>query len=140
MVVAPLSANTMAKIVAGMSDNLITSVIRAWDTDARVDGLRDHFRHLEEKRLGKENEVQQEGGGEFIKNKKILLCPAMNTAMWRQPITGKHIQKLGKELFRGYIEVLEPVSKELACGDVGDGAMIDWEDLVGILKLRCCCI
>jgi len=30
-VVAPLSANTLAKISMGMADNLLTSVLRAWD-------------------------------------------------------------------------------------------------------------
>ena len=48
--------------------------------------------------------------------------------------------KLKKELFRGYIEVLEPVSKEFAYGHVGDGSMLDWAELVGILKLECCCV
>jgi len=31
MVIAPLSANTMAKVVHGLCDNLLTSVVRAWD-------------------------------------------------------------------------------------------------------------
>jgi phosphopantothenoylcysteine decarboxylase len=31
MVIAPLSANTMGKIVNGLCDNLLTSVVRAWD-------------------------------------------------------------------------------------------------------------
>lgn len=29
--IAPLSANTMAKIVNGLCDNLLTNVARAWD-------------------------------------------------------------------------------------------------------------
>jgi len=32
LVIAPPSANTLAKIVGGVSDNLLTSVARAWDT------------------------------------------------------------------------------------------------------------
>jgi phosphopantothenoylcysteine decarboxylase len=31
LVIAPLSANTMAKITNGLCDNLLTSVVRAWD-------------------------------------------------------------------------------------------------------------
>ena len=33
LVVAPLSANVLAKITNGLCDSLLTSVIRAWDTD-----------------------------------------------------------------------------------------------------------
>ncbi len=31
LAVAPLSANTLAKIANGMADNLLTSVVRCWD-------------------------------------------------------------------------------------------------------------
>ena len=36
IVLAPLTANTMAKICAGICDNLLTSVIRAWDCETPV--------------------------------------------------------------------------------------------------------
>src|SRR5436190_14135219 len=38
--IAPLSANTLAKLANGLSDNLLTLVCRAWDTDGQVDGQR----------------------------------------------------------------------------------------------------
>ncbi|KAK0720768.1 flavoprotein-domain-containing protein [Lasiosphaeris hirsuta] len=69
LVVAPLSANTLAKIVNGMSDNLLTSVIRAWDTDAAIDG----------------------------RQKVIAVAPAMNSAMWRHPVTAKQIRVLTED-------------------------------------------
>lgn len=50
LAVVPLSANTLAKVVNGICDNLLTSVVRAWDADGRVDGTR----------------------------KRILVAPAMN--------------------------------------------------------------
>lgn len=31
MVIAPLDANTLAKVSNGLCDNLLTSVVRAWD-------------------------------------------------------------------------------------------------------------
>lgn len=31
LLIAPLSANTLAKIAGGLCDNLLTCVIRAWD-------------------------------------------------------------------------------------------------------------
>jgi len=30
--------------------------------------------------------------------------------------------------------VLRPVEKELACGDVGDGAMREWREVVGVIE------
>lgn len=40
MAIVPLSANTLAKVVNGICDNLLTSVVRAWDADGRIDGRR----------------------------------------------------------------------------------------------------
>jgi phosphopantothenoylcysteine decarboxylase len=56
LVIAPLSANTLAKITGGFSDNLLTSVVRAWDTTGEIEG--------------------GEGG-----KRRILVAPAMNTAV-----------------------------------------------------------
>ncbi|KAJ5081629.1 hypothetical protein NUU61_009893 [Penicillium alfredii] len=119
LVIAPLSANTLAKLANGVSDNLLTSVCRAWDTDGQVDGQR----------------------------KRILVAPAMNTAMWRHPVTAKQIRVLGEEWGvrrdegtgeeTGWFEVLPPqASKMLACGDVGGGAMLEWTDIVKIIEDR----
>lgn len=37
LAIAPLSANSMAKMTTGMADNLLLSVIRAWDTTAETE-------------------------------------------------------------------------------------------------------
>jgi phosphopantothenoylcysteine decarboxylase len=105
LVVAPLSANTMAKMVAGISDNLLLSVIRAWDVGGTVDGG---------------------------PQKKIVLATAMNTAMWRHPVTASHLKVLEKDWGGpdGWVEVMRPIAKALACGDVGEGAMVQWESIV----------
>ncbi|KAH6840776.1 flavoprotein-domain-containing protein [Chaetomium sp. MPI-CAGE-AT-0009] len=111
LVVAPLSANTLAKVVHGMSDNLLTSVIRAWDTDSSID----------------------------MKKKIILVAPAMNSAMWKNPVTEKQIRVLTDDwgvkeeaahpagetrAIVGWFKVITPISKTLACGDTGDGRPI----------------
>nr|GFA32905.1 phosphopantothenoylcysteine decarboxylase-like [Tanacetum cinerariifolium]GFA32917.1 phosphopantothenoylcysteine decarboxylase-like [Tanacetum cinerariifolium] len=96
MVIAPLSANTLAKIAGGLCDNLLTSIVRAWDY-----------------------------------GKPIFVAPAMNTFMWSNPLTEKHfmsIDELG-------ITLLPPVSKKLACGDSGTGAMADPSDIFSCVKL-----
>ncbi|KAI6249499.1 Phosphopantothenoylcysteine decarboxylase [Erysiphe necator] len=126
MLIAPLSANTLAKIVAGMADNLLTSVVRAWDTE----GL-----------------IQNSG-----ERKRIIVAPAMNTAMWNHPITKVQLKVLGhdwaisekndidmdinKGTCHGWFELLMPVEKKLACGDIGIGAMCEWRDIVKIVEKR----
>lgn len=36
LVICPLSANTLAKIACGICDNLVTSIVRAWDSSKRM--------------------------------------------------------------------------------------------------------
>ena len=117
LLIAPLSANSLAKIVAGLSDNLLLSVVRAWE--------------------GKS--MMEEGVG---RRKTIVVAPAMNTAMWNHPVTSQHLRVVeddwglhgrGQD---GYFEVLRPVEKTLACGDVGEGAMMDWNDIVRFVEGR----
>ena len=45
----------------------------------------------------------------------------MNTAMWSSPFTRQHLRVL-----EGLgVSVIQPVSKQLACGDVGVGALAE---------------
>jgi phosphopantothenoylcysteine decarboxylase len=113
LLIAPLDANTLAKLALGLSDNFLTCVYRAWD---------------------------------FAR--PIVLAPAMNTLMWENPITGRHLTALiadhNRGRFKGRAElgdpeelikrinefcpklhVVPPISKALACGDVGVGAMAE---------------
>ena len=68
MVIAPLSANTLAKIASGICDNLVTLVCRCWDMKTRpIDN-------------------QQANSQKYLE-KPIIVAPAMNTLMWEHPIT-----------------------------------------------------
>ncbi|XP_012251486.1 phosphopantothenoylcysteine decarboxylase [Athalia rosae] len=58
--------------------------------------------------------------------KPLLFCPAMNTKMWEHPVTGPQISMLKSW---GYKEI-PCVSKTLACGDVGLGAMAEVDTIV----------
>ncbi|MCL2170052.1 MAG: DnaD domain protein, partial [Defluviitaleaceae bacterium] len=51
----------------------------------------------------------------------VIIAPAMNTAMYENPIVQANIAKLKQY---GYI-FIEPKEARLACGDVGRGAMAD---------------
>jgi phosphopantothenoylcysteine decarboxylase len=35
-----------------------------------------------------------------------------------------------------WFEVLNPIEKSLACGDVGSGAMMEWTEIVKIVEKR----
>ena len=93
MLICPLSANSLAKIANGLCDNLVTSVVRAWDT-----------------------------------SKRMVVCPAMNSYMWDNPITKKQLDIL-RDLYG--CEIIEPKGNyPLACGDVGPGALASIKDIV----------
>ncbi|KAF7727188.1 putative phosphopantothenoylcysteine decarboxylase [Apophysomyces ossiformis] len=92
IVIAPLDANTLAKLANGLCDNLLTCVLRAWDP-----------------------------------RKPVIVCPAMNTHMWNHPFTARHLSVLVETL---QFKTISPISKKLACGDIGMGAMAEPESIV----------
>ena len=65
-----------------------------------------------------------------IKDKPVILCPAMNTAMYENVITQDNISKL-----EGYgYRFVEPKESRLACGDLGKGALADVDVIVRFIK------
>ena len=75
----------------------------------------------------------------------------MNTLMWEHPLTGRHLRQVA-ELFGlagppvatddladavrlgcPALRLVPPVSKRLACGDVGVGALAPPEDVVAVV-------
>jgi phosphopantothenoylcysteine decarboxylase len=115
LLIAPLDANTLAKLANGLCDNCLTCVWRAWD-----------------------------------RARPALLAPAMNTFMWESPATLRHLRQLAEDstgLFCpsglnlsdliGWIDdrcpdltIIPPVSKRLACDDVGMGAMASLDSIM----------
>lgn len=55
----------------------------------------------------------------------VLIAPAMNTAMWENPLVQENIQKLRK-----VYKVIDPENGLLACGEEGDGRLADLEMIV----------
>jgi phosphopantothenoylcysteine decarboxylase len=110
LLIAPLDANTLAKLSNGLADNCLTCVWRAWDPA-----------------------------------RPVVLAPAMNTLMWQHPLTRRHLRQLATDARADGIpdnldesavaaainersptlRIVTPQVKELACGDVGVGAMAD---------------
>jgi phosphopantothenoylcysteine decarboxylase len=94
-IIAPLSADTLAKMAHGISDSLLLSVARAWDY-----------------------------------TRPVVVAPAMNTMMWEHPITRIQLDQL-----RAWgVVVVEPVSKQLACADVGMGAQASSEVIANAVR------
>lgn len=68
---------------------------------------------------------------DFRNGKPIVLAPAMNTAMWVHPLTNMQLHVL--KSFGGtasVVNVVQPVSKTLACGEIGVGALAELDDIV----------
>ncbi len=102
LLIAPLSANTLAKISNGLCDNLLTTIVRAWPLGG-----------------GGNNRAS---GGTTKQLQSLLLAPAMNTLMWESPFTSRQLRTM-QDLSPGSVHVIPPVEKTLACGDTGTGAM-----------------
>jgi phosphopantothenoylcysteine decarboxylase/phosphopantothenoylcysteine decarboxylase/phosphopantothenate--cysteine ligase len=62
----------------------------------------------------------------------VIICPAMNTKMYENPITQRNIKTL-EDL--GY-HFIEPKESLLACGDLGKGALADIEVIIDTVKKR----
>lgn len=133
LVIAPLSVNMLSEIVGGMAEGLLSSVVRAWDTNGSIDGTR--------------NLVAQVGDGSqsiLGQKKRIIVAPAMNAAMWRQPITARQIRVLEEDwgvghtspvFGEGWFEVLRPNEQNLP-GVVDNDGTMKWSEIVQIIEQR----
>ena len=89
ILIAPASADLMARLAAGMADDLLTTLCLASDAP-------------------------------------LFLAPAMNHLMWTHPATQTNVQTL---VARG-AQRLGPASGVQACGEVGEGRMLEPMELV----------
>ncbi|KAG0047118.1 hypothetical protein BGZ83_007754 [Gryganskiella cystojenkinii] len=64
-------------------------------------------------------------------SKPVIVCPAMNTNMWNHKFTALHLATLTDLL---NYRVISPISKLLACGDLGIGAMAEYRTIVDAIK------
>ena len=93
VLIAPATANIIAKIAAGIADDYLSSVVlAAWQ-------------------------------------KPLIIAPAMNTAMWENPVTRANIASLKT---RGAV-IIDPRESRLACGDLGKGAMAEVAEVARVV-------
>lgn len=89
LVVAPATANTLAKLAHGIADDMLGTIYLAFTGP-------------------------------------VVLAPAMNTVMLEHPSTQANLEILGKQ----NRHIIPPRSSDLACGEVGPGAMATLEDMM----------
>lgn len=89
VLVAPATANVIAKLANGMADDMLTTTVLAC-------------------------------------NCPKMIAPAMNTAMYQNPVTQENLRKLRHF---GWT-VITPASGHLACGDVGAGKLPEPAELL----------
>jgi phosphopantothenoylcysteine decarboxylase len=114
LLIAPLDANTLAKLANGLADNCLTCVWRAWDPSRPVVLAPAMNTLMWEHRLTRRHLRQialDAGGAEPPPD----LDPD-GTVVWINRTCPK-------------LRIVAPQSKRLACGDVGVGAMAAPEDI-----------
>ncbi len=62
--------------------------------------------------------------------KPLVIAPAMNTKMWTHPITQSSLEKLESL----GVKVLKPGAGNLACGDIGEGRLMEPDEILSALR------
>jgi phosphopantothenoylcysteine decarboxylase/phosphopantothenate--cysteine ligase len=92
IIVAPASADFLAKLAHGHADDLLSTLCLARECP-------------------------------------LLVAPAMNVEMWRNPATQRNVAQLRAD----GVAILGPGSGELACNETGDGRMLEPEEIFAAL-------
>lgn len=111
--IAPLTANTLAKMANGITNNLLTCAFRAWWPEV----IPSKFNRKIPSSIFK----------------PLIVAPAMNTRMWQHPVTSEHLEKINGWYGIAF-HIVPPVSKKLTCGETGMGAMADIDDIVAAVS------
>jgi phosphopantothenoylcysteine decarboxylase/phosphopantothenate--cysteine ligase len=121
VIVAPLSANTLAKLALGLADNLLTATLLATP-------IWDEGRRSAQPPRGTKDENGAPGGEEGV---PWVLAPAMESHMWANPLTQAHAEALRA---RGAILVGPGVGR-LASGASGAGRMAEPAEVLAAARL-----
>lgn len=93
VLIAPATANLMAKLAQGLADDLLTTLCLA-------------------------------------STKPLMIAPAMNREMWQAPSTQRNVSQLRTD----GVQILGPGTGEQACGETGDGRMLEPHELVAAVR------
>jgi phosphopantothenoylcysteine decarboxylase/phosphopantothenate--cysteine ligase len=65
-------------------------------------------------------------------DKPVLIAPAMNERMWEHPATKRNLAQLVKD----GVQVIDPDSGSLACGEIGQGRLANVDTIVEAIAAR----
>ena len=119
--IAPLDANTLAKLVAGLADNCLTCVWRAWDPSRPVILAPAMNTLMWEHRL-------------TARHLRQLAADAGAGAAPDNLDLDSLIAWMNRECLG--LKIVPPQTKRLACGDVGVGGMADLKEIVAKVNLH----
>jgi phosphopantothenoylcysteine decarboxylase/phosphopantothenate--cysteine ligase len=119
VVVAPLSANTLAKLALGLADNLLTSTLLATPLAPRASPMPEGT-----------NLAQDWGSGGHDRTVPWVLAPAMESHMWANPATQAHAATLRA---RGAL-IVGPGEGRLASGASGVGRMAEPAEILAAAR------
>lgn len=102
--IAPITANSLFEIAYGGAENVVTCTARAWWN-------------------------YEDPGNQ----KPLIIAPAMNSRMWFHPTTAEQINRISG-WYGDKFKMVPPVSRRLACGDTGIGALADIDKIVAALE------
>jgi phosphopantothenoylcysteine decarboxylase len=120
LLIAPLDANTLAKLANGLADNCLTCVWRAWDP-ARPTILAPAM-----------NTLMWEHPLTVRHLRQLAVDAGAGVAPAERDLDGL-VRWINATC--GRLRIVAPQSKRLACGDVGVGAMAEVADLVTAVRI-----
>jgi phosphopantothenoylcysteine decarboxylase len=118
LLLAPLDANTLAKFALGLCDNLLTSILRAWDYAKPI-----VLAPAMNTRMW-QSPVTRRHLGQILEDHAFSRPGVCWTPDEAEAVFIAH---------SGTIRLVSPVEKRLACGDVGMGAMAEVETIISAL-------
>jgi phosphopantothenoylcysteine decarboxylase len=123
LLIAPLDANTLAKLAHGLCDNCLTCVWRAWDTERPIVLAPAMNTLMWEHPLTAQQLLQ------------VALCSLEGQTVPDRPTDGSNEEIIGWiNRTCPQLRIVPPQSKRLACGDVGVGGLAELDDIIAAVQ------
>ncbi|HZW34213.1 MAG TPA: flavoprotein [Isosphaeraceae bacterium] len=119
LIVAPLDANTLAKVALGISDNFLTCIVRAWDFSKPV------LLAPAMNTLMWQSPVTLRHLRQLLEDRASGPVPAGWTLDEAPAVFARHAPR---------IVLIPPQAKRLACGDLGLGAMAEVVEIAEVVR------